>query len=255
MDNHKDLQPQASSKASPKPTFSFQPSEDLSIGKEVIHKRDKYTVYTARRTLGRPHKQSRKKVFVDSDSSESSGSAPPSPEHLSEQVQAVLCPEVKRDTTVHFELDVGLDLEDHLEELNRLKRIGHFREAEEYVQSYLQDYLHVPVVAFEYSDLLLEQGAYQRFSTLCLQKILRRPQRGDNPMDILCFCYDLIEILCEMSSVGLTSKHIRNLKQSPTYFVIEKDADPLEVSLCHLIYPLHLNDKPHIQMTKSYRIS
>lgn len=70
-------------------------------------------------------------------------------------------PEKPSDNTIHFTLDVGDDIERHLEELSRLKRWGRFKEAIEYFTENLECHLDLPLVSLQYSDLLLEQGSYR----------------------------------------------------------------------------------------------
>lgn len=93
-------------------------------------------------------------------------------------VQVVLGPDQSSlNTTVHLELDIEGDVESHLEEFSRLKRLGHFHAAEQYFQSNLHDYLDVPPVAIEYAEMLLLQGAYKRLKELLLRKELTQPQQ------------------------------------------------------------------------------
>jgi hypothetical protein len=68
------------------------------------------------------------------------------------------------DNTIHFSLDIADDIEGHLEEVSRLRRWGHFQEANEYFAETLEHHLDLPRVALEYADLLVDQGSYQEFN-------------------------------------------------------------------------------------------
>ncbi|KAI9739959.1 MAG: hypothetical protein M1818_005015 [Claussenomyces sp. TS43310] len=93
------------------------------------------------------------------------------------EVQAVLSPHSTLDTTISLELDIEEDLEGQLEEFSRLKRLGHFKAAEQYFQSNLRDYVDLPPVAVEYAEMLLRQGAYKHLKELLLKKQLTQPSR------------------------------------------------------------------------------
>lgn len=77
-------------------------------------------------------------------------------------VQNFLNATSRNDITVHFEMEVGEDLDSWLEEFSRLKRLGHFHVAEQYFDDNLRDLSGILPVAIEYTDMLVEQGAYKR---------------------------------------------------------------------------------------------
>lgn len=72
------------------------------------------------------------------------------------------------DITVHLEMDIVDDVESLLEEFSRLKRLGHFKAAEQYFQANLRSFRDFPPVTVEYADMLFEQGAYGRIQGLTL---------------------------------------------------------------------------------------
>jgi hypothetical protein len=80
--------------------------------------------------------------------------------------QAIWNETTNRDATLHFELDVEEDIEGKLEHFCRMKRLGHFKDAEEYFQNYLLDQIDNLPIAVEYATMLLEQGAYKRLDEL-----------------------------------------------------------------------------------------
>lgn len=77
-------------------------------------------------------------------------------------MQNIWNPKSRNDITVHFEMEVGEDLDSWLEEFSRLKRLGHFHAAEQYFEDNLRDFSGILPVAIEYADMLVEQGAYKR---------------------------------------------------------------------------------------------
>lgn len=77
------------------------------------------------------------------------------------------------DNTIHFSLDIADDIEGHLEEVSRLRRWGHFKEANEYFAEALEHHLDLPRVALEYADLLVDQGSYQGFDTFMSDRLWR----------------------------------------------------------------------------------
>jgi hypothetical protein len=68
------------------------------------------------------------------------------------------------------------DVDGQLEEFCRLKRLGHFKDAEEYFQSQLLGQIKNLPVAVEYAGMLLEQGAYKRIDELIQDGELTFPE-------------------------------------------------------------------------------
>lgn len=97
---------------------------------------------------------------VTYSSDEDSVSSSPGRVNLPQLHNISVSPENPSDNTIHFTLDVADDIESHLEELSRLKRWGHFKEATQYFGENLEHQLDLPLVFLQYSDLLIEQGAY-----------------------------------------------------------------------------------------------
>ncbi len=83
-------------------------------------------------------------------------------ENTAKKAQIFWNPSSTRDTTIHLELGIEEDLETQLEFFSRLKRLGHFREAEEFFQSNLRDYLDLGQVLAEYSIESLSLFSYHR---------------------------------------------------------------------------------------------
>lgn len=93
--------------------------------------------------------------------------------------QATLNSSSQKDATLHFDLDFADDIEGHLEELARLKRLGHFHDAVNYFAFNLKQHLSLPLVKIEYADLLQEQGAYRELLDLQSRGILKISRRMD----------------------------------------------------------------------------
>jgi hypothetical protein len=67
----------------------------------------------------------------------------------------------EKDFTMHFDLDIGLDVNADIEELSRLNQLGHFNEAILLFHERLASHVDFFPVTAEYVDLLLEQGSFR----------------------------------------------------------------------------------------------
>lgn len=72
-------------------------------------------------------------------------------------------PSSQRDYTIHLELDIEEDVDDKIQHLVRLKRLGRFHEAATFFDENLTDHLREKTVMNTYAELLLEQGDYKTF--------------------------------------------------------------------------------------------
>ena len=70
------------------------------------------------------------------------------------------------DLTIHFELDVNVDLKPALEIFSGYTRIGDFRSARKYFEDNLQDYIDEPYVFLCYAVMLLDMGNYKELAKL-----------------------------------------------------------------------------------------
>lgn len=127
-----------------------------------------------RRNSPQPVVIRRRSNLSSSPSGRSRSTSPISPSPV-KGVSTILGPDSNQDTTVHLELEVEEDLESELEEFSRLKRLGHFKAAEQHFQNTLRDYIEAPPLAVEYADMLLQQGAYKRLRELLETKELKAP--------------------------------------------------------------------------------
>jgi hypothetical protein len=129
----------------------------------------------------------------------------------------------KADTTINFVLDVVDDIESQLEEMGRLKRWGHFKEALEYFKLNLECHLDLPWVTIEYADLLLEQGAYQKLVQLRLKAPTKPkfiPVTGARQPDLYGTHFQLIEKCARLSFESLTVHGLgyHEIEECASYF-------------------------------------
>ncbi|GLB09648.1 hypothetical protein AtubIFM57258_005574 [Aspergillus tubingensis] len=82
---------------------------------------------------------------------------------------SIWTPSSTKDTTIHYEMDIVEDVGILLEEFSRLKRLGHFQEAEQYFQDSLCAFMELSPVMIEFADMLVEQGSYRRLHRVLLQ--------------------------------------------------------------------------------------
>ncbi|PWY66542.1 hypothetical protein BO83DRAFT_439800 [Aspergillus eucalypticola CBS 122712] len=78
-------------------------------------------------------------------------------------------PSSTKDTTIHYDMDIVEDVGSLLEEFSRLKRLGHFQEAEQYFEDSLCAFMELSPVTIEFADMLVEQGSYERLHRVMSQ--------------------------------------------------------------------------------------
>ncbi|PMD41400.1 hypothetical protein L207DRAFT_511256 [Hyaloscypha variabilis F] len=81
---------------------------------------------------------------------------------VDENHDVVWHPSAERDVTVHLEVDIEKDIDSCVDEFLRLKRMGHYKDAEEFFQLHLLDDANYLPVTVEHADMLLRQGAYKK---------------------------------------------------------------------------------------------
>ncbi|KAI0202089.1 hypothetical protein F4808DRAFT_449825 [Astrocystis sublimbata] len=126
---------------------------------------------------------------------------PPIPEAeitISRNVDGILTPN-SGDLTVHLTMDVEEDLENHLDEMSRLSRLGHFLPAKAYFDENLQHHIDNPYVLVQYADLLLRQGDLKGVTLLKTEAIDKledeRPDSAESR--ILRVYFELIRVLAK----------------------------------------------------------
>ncbi|KAF5984244.1 hypothetical protein FCOIX_2747 [Fusarium coicis] len=121
-----------------------------------------------------------------------------------------------KDTTVHLELDVVNDLDDELEEFNRLVRQGLFRNAQSFFDQYLATQKSNPWIFVQYAEMLIEMGDYKSFHELNLDHIVF--QHGtttleSDALEILERNWNLLQVTA-LSHTHFSMRQIRD--QVPT---------------------------------------
>ena len=71
-----------------------------------------------------------------------------------------------KDVTIHFELDVGVDLDQEIESFSELSRTGNFRLAKQCFEDKLAEYIQSPYIFLRYAQMLLDSGDYEGISNL-----------------------------------------------------------------------------------------
>lgn len=137
----------------------------------------------SRRGLKRSRKGKRRSLSVHSLDAESRPGGPPAKQgppgkgsgksgddaavlRLPADVDGVYNSADARDLTVHLELDLFRDVDEELEEFNRLARMGNFSAADSFFESYLREHMSSdPSIFVQYAEMLL---AKEDFKSLLL---------------------------------------------------------------------------------------
>ncbi|KAI1198967.1 hypothetical protein F5X97DRAFT_139600 [Nemania serpens] len=117
---------------------------------------------------------------------------------LNREVHGILTPD-SGDLTVHLTMDLEEDLEQHLDEMNRLSRLGHFLPAREFFNENLQHHIDNPYVIVQYADLLLHQGDFKGVTLLKDDAIYKREgeQPDSDELRTLRVNWELLQILAK----------------------------------------------------------
>ncbi|KAI1111172.1 hypothetical protein F5Y14DRAFT_426435 [Nemania sp. NC0429] len=125
---------------------------------------------------------------------------------LNREVHGILTPD-SGDLTVHLAMDLEEDLEQQLDEMNRLSRLGHFLQAREFFSENLQHHIDNPYVVVQYADLLLHQGDFKGVTLLKDDAIYKR--EGEQPdseeLRMLRVNWELIQILAKSYTLDTLS--------------------------------------------------
>lgn len=106
----------------------------------------------------------------------------------------VFCdPNNPADVTVNLRLPIVKDLGDELEEFDRLKRTGQFKEAQSFFDSHLDRHIDDPYVFVQYAHLLLEMDDHVAFENLNPHDVLSNT--SDKRMLLLNWTWTLLECL------------------------------------------------------------
>ncbi|KAI0906275.1 hypothetical protein F4823DRAFT_89831 [Ustulina deusta] len=127
-------------------------------------------------------------------------------------VNGVLTPS-SGDLTLHLTMDLEEDLEDRLDEMSRLSRLGHFSAAKKFFQEHLHPHIDNPYVLVQYADLLLHQGDFKGVTHLKDDAMYRHEgeQLNSEELRILRVNWELLTILAK-------SKTLDTLSGAPAVF-------------------------------------
>ncbi|KAI0487094.1 hypothetical protein F4859DRAFT_502361 [Xylaria cf. heliscus] len=131
----------------------------------------------------------------------------PSPEseiRINREVDGILTPN-SGDLTVHLTMDLEEDLEHHLDELNRLSRLGHFSSAREMFVENLQDHIDNPYVLVQYADLLLHQGDLKGVALLKDDALYKREGEQLKSLRILRVNFEFLQLLAKSYTLDTLS--------------------------------------------------
>ncbi|TGJ84571.1 hypothetical protein E0Z10_g4180 [Xylaria hypoxylon] len=121
-------------------------------------------------------------------------------------VDGILTPS-SGDLTVHLTMDLEEDLEDRLDEMNRLSRLGHFSSANRFFQEHLHHHIDNPYVLVQYADLLLHQGDLKGVTLLKDDAMYKR--EGEQPdsreLRTLRVNWELLQILAKSRTLDALS--------------------------------------------------
>ncbi|KAJ8068475.1 hypothetical protein OCU04_004029 [Sclerotinia nivalis] len=149
-------------------------------------------------------------------------------------------PNSTQDATIQLEFDCSVDIESHLEELSRLKRLGRFKDARRYFDScraYCGDH---PDLIVDYVDTLLAQGAFKDVLDLVTNK---DPPILAKDCDQIYHHY-LHSALCLAKAItlGWLEDAVNEWRQARSQMVTELKRDFVKLSslqirfLCHFLY-------------------
>ncbi|KAI8626243.1 hypothetical protein F5Y19DRAFT_488534 [Xylariaceae sp. FL1651] len=131
---------------------------------------------------------------------------PPLELKINREIDGILTPS-SGDLTVHLSMDLQEDLEDQLDELTRLSRLGHFSRAEEFIKESLQHHMDNPYVLVQYADLLLQKGDFKGATLLKDDAIYKYEGDKSNSEDlrILRVNWELMQLLAKSHTLDTLS--------------------------------------------------
>ncbi|KAI1274896.1 hypothetical protein F5Y07DRAFT_192557 [Xylaria sp. FL0933] len=121
-------------------------------------------------------------------------------------VDGILTPS-SGDLTVHLTMDIEEDLEDRLDEMSRLSRLGDFASARKYFQEHLHHHIDNPYVLVHYADLLLHQGDFKAV-TLLKDDVMYKDegeQSNSEELRILRVNWELLLLLAKSKTLDTLS--------------------------------------------------
>ncbi|KAH7307993.1 hypothetical protein B0I35DRAFT_413365 [Stachybotrys elegans] len=133
------------------------------------------------------------------------------------------------DLTSHLSLDLHGDLENTLEEISRLRRLGHFKNALSLAEAEIKPFLHNRYVLLQYAQLLMDAKRYKDIARLRrdYEPVKNSSSLIELNWEMIC---QLAEITTELDIVGC-----ERVRRSPEY-----EGGPLDSTLasrCSMLDP------------------
>ncbi|KAI0394420.1 hypothetical protein F5Y17DRAFT_251932 [Xylariaceae sp. FL0594] len=126
---------------------------------------------------------------------------------LSRRVDLILSPS-SGDRTVHLAMEIEVDLEEQLEEMSRLCKLGHFSSARKFFDGNLRHHMDKdPYVVIQYADLLLHQGSFKevillRSAANTALYELEESLQDSNELRALRISWELMQVMASSHTHG-----------------------------------------------------
>lgn len=152
-----------------------------------------------------------------------------------QRIDGLLTPE-SGDLTVHLELDLQQDLEDQIEELARLSRLGQFAAAKDLLEGSLQWHLENPYVLVQHAGLLLQQGKFRSVTLLRgdLLRDLETKSPDSKDLHLLRINWDLMQLSAKrhtLEALGNVSALFEEVAQVLDGLTDARSVGSIEVSI------------------------
>ncbi|KAF5012767.1 hypothetical protein FDECE_1187 [Fusarium decemcellulare] len=161
---------------------------------------------------------------------------------------AIYNPTHSKDVTVHLEFDVVSDLDDEVEEFNRLVRQGDFANAKSFFDEHLVAHSAHPWIFVQYAEMLFEMGDYKSFQELNPQPVFQ-PLRSDasDSLKLLERNWRLLKALSLCYSQYELHPITDELDRQHGILPVPENIGSTEIrNVCLLMHVLHFADQAHV---------
>ncbi|KAI0516977.1 hypothetical protein F5B22DRAFT_605733 [Xylaria bambusicola] len=123
-----------------------------------------------------------------------------------QKIDGILTPS-SEDLTVHLTMHLEEDLEDFLDELSCLSRLGHFSSAQKFFQEHLHHHIDNPYVLVCWADLLLRQGDFKGVTLIKDDAMYKNEgeQSTAEELKLLRLNWELIQTLAKSMTLDTNS--------------------------------------------------
>lgn len=118
------------------------------------------------------------------------------------------------DVTVHLSLDVHENLENTLEEMSRLRRLGHFKKALSLAEVEVKPFLRNRYVLVQYAQLLMDAGRYKDIARLSVDHVPVKHPPNAIELNWTMIC-QWVEVTTELDITGCTGVLRSGYKSGP----------------------------------------